>query len=345
MRTRLFTAVAAGLVLLGLLAGVVYAYDTAREDSIADGVTIGGIDVSGMSRSEATATLREQLLAPLARPVVVRARGETFRLPARRARVVADLDGTITEAVGRSRTGNMLTRTFREVTGGEVGTDVDPRISYSRPALARFVAKISEKTERPARDASVSFAAAGLSRVPGRDGFALDEGSLRRKVATALFSPSGRTVRARFRVTKPETTMSELEEKYATVVTVDRANYTLRLFKDLELSATYPIAVGQVGLETPAGLYDIQNKAVDPAWNVPNSDWAGDLAGQVIPGGAPNNPLKARWLGIYGGAGIHGTSEAYSIGSSASHGCIRMLIDDVIELYDEVPVGAPVYIA
>ena len=39
---------------------------------------------------------------------------------------------------------------------------------------------------------------------------------------------------------------------------------------------TYGIAVGQVGLETPAGLYHIENKAVNPAWNVPNSAWAGD---------------------------------------------------------------------
>jgi lipoprotein-anchoring transpeptidase ErfK/SrfK len=78
---------------------------------------------------------------------------------------------------------------------------------------------------------------------------------------------------------------------------------------------------------------------------VPNSPWAGSLAGQVIPGGAPNNPLKARWLGIYNGAGIHGTSDVGSLGSAASHGCIRMAVPDVMKVYDEVPVGAPVYIA
>ena len=100
-----------------------------------------------------------------------------------------------------------------------------------------------------------------------------------------------------------------------------------------------------MGLETPAGLYNIANKAVNPAWSVPNSDWAGSLAGQVIPGGTPQNPLKARWMGIYAGAGIHGTDATGSIGTAASHGCIRMLIPDVIELYDQVDVGAPVYIA
>jgi lipoprotein-anchoring transpeptidase ErfK/SrfK len=98
------------------------------------------------------------------------------------------------------------------------------------------------------------------------------------------------------------------------------------------------------GLSTPAGQYSIQNKQVDPAWHVPNSAWAGSLAGQVIPGGAPNNPLKARWLGIANGVGIHGTAEDWSIGSRASHGCIRMHVADVKALYPRVPIGTPVLI-
>jgi len=98
------------------------------------------------------------------------------------------------------------------------------------------------------------------------------------------------------------------------------------------------------GRDTPAGTYHITNKQVNPAWYVPNSDWAGSLAGQVIPGGAPNNPLVARWLGIQDGIGIHGTNEPWSVGSAASHGCIRMRPEDVIDLYPRVPVGTAVLI-
>ena len=101
--------------------------------------------------------------------------------------------------------------------------------------------------------------------------------------------------------------------------------------------------MGAIGYDTPAGLYRIQNKAVNPTWSVPHSPWTGSLAGAVIPPG-PSNPLKARWLGIYGGAGIHGTDQTWSLGSAASHGCIRMAIPDVIELYDRIDVGTPVYI-
>lgn len=68
-----------------------------------------------------------------------------------------------------------------------------------------------------------------------------------------------------------------------------------------------------------------------------------DLAGQTIPPG-PANPIKARWMAIYEGAGIHGTEETASLGSAASHGCVRMAIADVEGLYDEVEVGTPIFI-
>jgi lipoprotein-anchoring transpeptidase ErfK/SrfK len=170
--------------------------------------------------------------------------------------------------------------------------------------------------------------------------------TLHRNIRAAIVSSTAdRTFVARTRKIAPKVTTGQLADTYATAIIVNRGSFQLTLYKHLKPAKTYPIAVGQVGLETPAGLYHIQNKAVNPAWNVPNSPWAGSLAGQVIPGGAPNNPLKARWMGIFAGAGIHGTDAIGSIGTAASHGCIRMRIPDVIELYDQVPVGAPVYIA
>ena len=128
------------------------------------------------------------------------------------------------------------------------------------------------------------------------------------------------------------------------MLVADRANFRLNLYEKLKLAKSYTVAVGALGFDTPAGLYHIQNKAVDPAWHVPESDWAGSWPAPWCRA-VPENPLKARWLGIYDGAGIHGTDQTYSLGSAASHGCIRMAIPDVIELYDQVPVGAPIYIA
>ncbi len=141
----------------------------------------------------------------------------------------------------------------------------------------------------------------------------------------------------------PEVTTDQLAAKYPTYVTIDRANYELILWKNLKKKKTYSIAVGQAGLETPTGLYTVNDKQVDPTWHVPTSDWAGDLAGQSIPPG-PSNPLKARWIGIYDGAGVHGTDDVSSLGTSASHGCVRMAVPDVIELFDKVPLGTPLYV-
>ena len=146
------------------------------------------------------------------------------------------------------------------------------------------------------------------------------------------------------RVVRPEVSTADLVKDYPAFITIDRASFTLRLFRNLRYYKAYRIAVGQQGLETPAGQYEINDKQINPSWHVPNSPWAGALAGRIIPPG-PDDPIKARWLGFYNGAGIHGTDAVSSLGSAASHGCIRMSIPDVEELYDLVPLHTPIYIA
>jgi lipoprotein-anchoring transpeptidase ErfK/SrfK len=169
--------------------------------------------------------------------------------------------------------------------------------------------------------------------------------ALRYRVARALVHPfARREVVAPMRPVEPKLTLAALRAKYPAYIIVDRSRFQLMLFRHLRLAHTYTIAVGKAGLETPAGLYDVQWKQVDPPWIVPNSAWAGALAGKTIPPG-PQDPIKARWLAFNGGAGIHGTDEVWSLGHNASHGCIRMSIPDVIQLYDLAPVHSPVFVA
>ena len=346
MRQRTFIAVVAAVALLLVAAVAVYGYDAARDDLIADGVTVGGIDVGGMRASEARATLERRLAEPARRPVTVAVEGRRFTLSARRARIATDVEGMVQEALRRSREGNLISRTVRDLTGGSVDESVEPKITWSRSAVAGLVRRVKRRIDRPAVNASVSASASGLGKVPHRDGLAVRGRELRRRVNAELADPGAdRVVAGRTKVTTPDVTTGELAASYPAYVIVDRARFQLRFYRNLKHVKTYRIAVGQVGLETPAGLYHVQNKAVDPAWHVPNSDWAGDLAGKVIPGGRADNPIKARWLGIYNGAGIHGTDAVSSLGTAASHGCIRMAIPEVKELYDRVAVGAPVYIA
>jgi lipoprotein-anchoring transpeptidase ErfK/SrfK len=342
MRQKSFILVA--VLLLALVGGAVaaYAYDSSRDDVIAKGVTVAGVDVGGMQVAEARRTIARELRAPLERPIAVVHAGRHFSLSARDAGVRADVAGMVDEALTTSREGNIVSRVARDLTGGEENAQVPARVTYDDKAIDGLVKRVSHRLNRPARDAEVDFPS--LEKVKERKGVQVKAAVLRQRLAQALTVPGvERRVQAPVRITRPKVTQAQLADKYPVLLIADRTNFKLRLYKQLQLVKEYTVAVGAIGFDTPAGLYHIQNKQVDPTWNVPNSAWAGDLAGKSIPAG-PDNPLKARWMGIFDGAGIHGTDETYSLGHAASHGCLRMAIPDVIELYDQVPVGAPIYI-
>lgn len=344
MRSKsIIITVSVAVVFLGI-AGV-FAYDSGRADVIGNGVSIGPVDVSGLSRGEARARVQQRLIEPLHTTLVISARNETFPLSAREAHIETDIEAMLDEAVDRSRSGGVLARTWRSISGGDVDARITPAVRYSRKAVQRIVDRVRVAVSRRSIDAKIDFHHRAISIRHSRAGRTIDALKLRSDVERALVSAVGdRTLTVPVKKVKPRVTADQLAKKYPVVLVVDRGGFRLSLFKKLKLVKAYPIAVGQIGLETPAGLYKIQNKAVNPAWTVPNSPWAGSLAGQVIPGGTPQNPLKSRWLGIYDGVGVHGTDARGSIGTNASHGCIRMFIEDVEQLYDEVPVGTPVYI-
>jgi lipoprotein-anchoring transpeptidase ErfK/SrfK len=346
MRKRLivFTAVLA-LLALGVVGGA-YAYDRSKRERIAAGVEVNGVAIGGMTRAQAEAKLRRTLLEPLDRPVKARYHGRTFTLTPRQASIGIDNHGTVEKAMVRSLQGNVFSRSWRNLRNESLHARLAAEVSWSRPAIHRLVRRVQKAIDRPPRDATVDLSKGEVAPTTSRTGMRVKYNTLAKELQRTLLDPGNRReVAIAASVVQPKVSTRQLAEKYAAVLIVDRSHFKLTLYKRLKPAKTYGIAVGKVGLETPAGLYNVQNKAINPAWHVPDSDWAGDLAGKVIPGDDPSNPIKSRWLGIFDGAGIHGTSDDASIGSAASHGCIRMHIPDVEELYDEVPVGAPVYIA
>ncbi len=339
----MIAALVAFTAALLLVAGV-YAYDKAQEDQIAPGVSIGGVDVGGRSADEARALIEDEIVAPLQKPVEVTYEGETYRLSSTRLDQTADVDGMVDEAVAVSRDGNLVDRVSRYVQGSEVDVDLDPQVSYSEDAVDAFVGEVATEVNQEPVDASIEPTTEELVPTQGQPGVSLRENQLTKLVTRQVESPGvEKEIDATVRRVAPEVTTKELASAYPTYITVDQGSYTLRLFENLKLVKSYGVAVGGGGYSTPTGLHSIQDKQVDPTWNVPTSSWAGSLAGQSIPPG-PSNPLKARWMGIYDGAGIHGTDDVGSIGSAASHGCVRMTIDDVTDLFDRVDVGTPIYI-
>jgi lipoprotein-anchoring transpeptidase ErfK/SrfK len=325
------------------LAVAAYAIDRANSGKIADGIRIGGVNVGGMSSDQAKSQLHAKLVKPLDKPVTVTYAGTKYILSPDQLQVRADINGMVNAALRASHQGSFPTRVWRYTTGGEVNREITPHITYSSNALDDFVKKVAADVNSPATDATVSPAPDSLNAVPGKDGVSLVSDKLTSELRAAIESPHDRTLTAPVQEVKPQVTTDQLAQKYPTYLTIDRGNFQLRLWKNLKLVHTYTIAVGQQGLETPAGTYTIDDKQVNPSWHVPDSAWAGSLAGQVIPPG-PADPIKARWMGFFNGAGIHGTDEVSSLGTAASHGCVRMSIPDVIALYPQVPLGTPIYI-
>jgi lipoprotein-anchoring transpeptidase ErfK/SrfK len=333
----------AAALLVVVVAGA-YAYDSSQKDKIADGVTVGGVDVGGMDEEEAAAAVRRKLLAPLRTSLVVSFDGQTWKLAGKKLKIRADIESAVEEAVEDSQDGGLPGRLVRYVSGGEVDEQITPQVAYSKPAINRFVRHVAEEVNREPENADVEATPDSLEVVAGKNGRKLRDNQLEEKLEAAVLNANApHKIVAAVHPIKPEVTKSEVAAEYPSYLTLDRATFTLRLWQNLKLTKEYTVAVGMEGLETPEGQYEIQEKEENPVWHVPMSDWAGSLAGQTIPPG-PSNPIKARWMGIYEGAGIHGTEETYSLGSAASHGCVRMAIPDVEELYDLVEVGTPIYI-
>ncbi len=308
---------------------------TAQEHDpvIPPGVTAGGTDVGNLTLTQAAALLEQRFGHAMGKPLEVRVAGRGFRTGMKRLEYAFD-------ALKTARRANIA---GQEANGAPV--DVPLHVTYDDNELAVFSSKVKRRSRIRARNAKLRITLRRLIRRNAKVGWAVNAKALQQQIATVLQDPGAyRVIRARRERVHPKVNFADLKRQYGTVLTIDRSGFRLRLFKGLEFAKSYGIAVGLAEFPTPTGRYSITNKAVNPAWSAPDQPWAGAYRNEVVAGGSAENPLKARWLGITGGVGIHGTAAEYSIGTRASHGCIRMRVADVIDLYPRVPVGTAVLI-
>jgi hypothetical protein len=304
----------------------------AEPERIAAGVQVAGLDVGGLTVVEAARLLRADLAPRVRERIEVRVANETFRVDPRRLGVRLD-------------PGASARRALRAGRAGDAPANVAPLVLFRRRAVRSYVLELRDRVAVEPRNATVRITVRRMVRRRSYGGRRLRERQLLLRIVKVVREPQrDRTVRGTRRHVDAAVKWRDLERLYPTVLTIDRTGFRLRLFKRLRYDRSYPIAVGAAGYDTPTGLFRIISKQVDPPWHAPNRPWAGSYAGKTVPGGAPDNPLKARWLGVTGAVGIHGTAEPWTLGTRASHGCIRMHVSDVIDLYDRVPLGTPVLI-
>jgi hypothetical protein len=310
-----------------------------EEPRIRAGVTVSGVDVGNLTVAEATARLQATLGPALAEDVTVVAARKRFTLEMARIGLEFRADKTALRALYAGQDNPPAPD------GSLPPASATPSVAYERAPVWRFAKRTGRAVYVAPRDARVRITLTRMVKRKGRKGRKLPVRALVRSIQKTVEDPlARRTIRPGRKTIVPKVRTKELRRAYRTVITIDRSSFRLRLFKRLRFAKGYGVAVGMPAYPTPTGLFSIQTKQVNPTWTAPNSPWAGEMAGQQVAGGAADNPLKARWMGVSGAVGIHGTGQPWTIGTQASHGCIRMTVPDVIDLFRRVSVGTPVLI-
>lgn len=154
-----------------------------------------------------------------------------------------------------------------------------------------------------------------------------------------------------------EYALPDEDEVYLRVVVAENSIYLMR---GKRLLKRYPVATGKGSFleynmmngggwqfDTPAGVFTVGRKETNPVWYAP--DWFYIEKGiRVPPASSPKRyfPGDMGSHAIYLGDGlaIHGTKNQASVGRPVSHGCMRMLKGDIVEVFNEVEVGTKVLI-
>lgn len=148
----------------------------------------------------------------------------------------------------------------------------------------------------------------------------------------------------------------QTSEAPGTIVIEPHSRYLYLVLRD-GMAVRYGVGVGRAGFGW-SGSAVIKDKQEWPDWYPPKEmfgrqpelmEQMGELPGGPGMPGGPGNPLGARALYLWQGNKdtlyrIHGTFEPWTIGTNVSSGCIRMINQDVIDLYEHVPTGTKVVV-
>jgi lipoprotein-anchoring transpeptidase ErfK/SrfK len=343
VRGVVIVSVVAGVlvVLLGGIAFSAYRYEEARANRILPGVSIGGVDVGGMTRAEAIRAVRRGAAPQLDARIIVTVAGLNWTVTPGKLGERAAAVHAVDQALAGDRSMGLFSRFWHRVRNEPVNHRIALRYVGSRGVWS-FVDHIAKAVARKPVDADLTTDGARLIRQPASPGRTM-------KVAAAVAALREALVDRRTAVTLP---VSTVQPKVTTsslghtiVVRVDQNR--LYLYRGFSVEHSWPVATAKPGFTTPEGVWDVWQKGEWPTWYNPAPDgWAKDDP-LVIPGGI-DNPMGARglYLSAPGSILIHGTSpiERSSIGHYESHGCIRMLNEDVEQLYPLVSVGTRVLI-
>ena len=337
-------AAAMGVVLLafGGAAYAAYRYEMSHADRILPGVRIAGVDVSGMTRPEATRAVRTAAGAQLETQFTVTVGHDhwttTLGALGRRAAIREAVDAAFDAATGMGT----FSRAWHRLRDQSIGIDVPRDYQTGGSGVADWVDQIAKHVAVKPTNASIGIEpdASGVVMIHSKDGTQLSRSTAIGAIKRALDADED-AVHLRTKAVPPKVT----DETLGVTIVVHLDRNVLELYDGFHVVHTYPVATAKPGFTTPNGDWTIYDKQVDPTWHNPAPDGWG--AGEpLVVGPGPGNPMgpRAFYLTAPGLIRIHGPSDDASIGRYASHGCIRMHNTEVVALYPLVPVGTHVLI-
>lgn len=334
----MFTLVGALVLGSGAAYGA-YRYDRSHAGTILPGVTIDGVDVGDMTRAEAITALREATEDDLSQEIEVRARGRSWHVTPAELGTRADIEEKVDRALGVGESMSWHERALARIFDRPVDESFRIRFGRDGEMIRRFLGIVEEATYVSPSDAAIG----------------IEDGELvmrRPKMGRELDLKQARTrLRAAMRESRPVVTLpvSKVEPKVTPEtlgmsIVVRISENQLYVYDGLELIKRYDVATGTGGYPTPQGTWNIWDKRESPTWVNPAPDgWGAGLPAVIGPG--PGNPLGTHALYLDApGIRIHGTYAEDSIGTYASHGCIRMRIEESKELFGMIPIGTKVHV-
>lgn len=329
-----------GALTLFILAGggaLAAADDYLAREVLPHGATVAGLDVSGLTRDEARALVEAQVAAPLAEPLTVTYKDRTFTLDAG-SMIEVDVAGMVDAAFEPKLSAALPIRVADRVLARPRGGSADVALTLDQTKLSAWLAEVAASVDTTPCDATMTVDAGAIVIVPSRVGETVDQAATTAALEEALRSGVKEAALA-VTLTPPAVT----EDSLGKAILVDISERRLFLYDKGALVKEYGVAVGTPSHPTPRGNFVITMKRYMPTWSNPGSDWAVGMPKTIPPG--PSNPLGTRALNLDApGIRIHGTSNNGSIGTAASHGCMRMHRWDIEDLYERVDVGTPVFI-
>lgn len=310
--------------------------ELAASGKIAKGVSIDGAPVGGMTRARAKSVV-EQKVKPITAPIQLCFEGKQYAIDLKAIGSKIDVDDMVQKAFEAGKGSPAALRVFRRVFGIRIKRDIPVEAACTKESLIGVVTTIARKVNREPTSASISLASGSPKIVPSRDGVKVKIEDTVKAVTKALPSEN-RSVNIAATMVTPEI----VDSKISKIIWIRQKEFRLYLYNRTEEVNSYKVAVGMPQYPTPNGHFHVTYKERNPTW-LPTSEWAKDKQGVPQPPG-PNNPLGGYWMDIGGGIGIHATPFPNSLGSQASHGCIRMAESDAGELFNAINIGTPVFI-